>query len=195
MLPLPDTLLRLERIAEFWSREHNRVRTSFEIYDELLSAFWKNDLIVYNGSGNSQVDRLGLLRVIRLCLEHPGFVIVGSTEEIPVLTTKHPDGSVSVDPTIYILLPLDESTWTSDILETVYKTLSTRPVRATAMKTCDRNVTIRRLDERRYAVEVDGIVRYAGSEEECQRRLAMLAPKKDRADQDKAVIRLGRMLR
>jgi hypothetical protein len=63
------------------------------------------------------------------------------------------------------------------------------------MKTRDRNVVIRRLDERRYALEVDGIVRYVGSEEECQRRRGMLVPKRDRADQDKALARLGRILR
>ena len=67
-------------------------------------------------------------------------------------------------------------------------------MRATAMKT-HRDIVVRRLDERRYALMVDGIVRYVGSEEECQRRLAMLAPNQDRADQDKALARLGRILR
>jgi hypothetical protein len=63
------------------------------------------------------------------------------------------------------------------------------------MRTHNRDIIIRRLDERRYALDVDGIVRYVGSEEECRRRLATLAPKKDRADQDKALARLGRVLR
>jgi hypothetical protein len=70
-----------------------------------------------------------------------------------------------------------------------------RYMRAAAMKTLDRNIVIRRLDERRYALDVNGIVRFVGSEEECQRRLAVLAPKKDRPDQDKALARLGRILR
>ena len=68
-------------------------------------------------------------------------------------------------------------------------------MRATAMKTQNRDIVIRRLDERRYALAVDGIVRYVGGEEECQRRLAMLASKKDRTNQDKALARLGRILR
>jgi hypothetical protein len=68
-------------------------------------------------------------------------------------------------------------------------------MRVAAMKTQNRDIVIRRLDGRRYALAVDGIVRYVGSEEECQRRLPMLAPKKDRADQDKALARLGRILR
>jgi hypothetical protein len=68
-------------------------------------------------------------------------------------------------------------------------------MRATALKTQNRDIVVRRLDERRYAIMVDGIVRYVGSEEECQRRLAMLAPNQDRADQDKALARLGRILR
>jgi len=70
-----------------------------------------------------------------------------------------------------------------------------RYMRAAAMKTLDRHIVIRRLDERRYALDVNGIVRFVGSEEECQRRLAMLAPKEDRANQDKAVARLARILR
>jgi hypothetical protein len=39
------------------------------------------------------------------------------------------------------------------------------------------------------------VVRYVGTEEECRRRLAMLVPKKERADQDKALGRLWRILR
>ena len=56
------------------------------------------------------------------------------------------------------------------------------------------DIVIQRLDERRYALAVDGIVRYVGSEEECQRRLAMLAPNNDRAGQDQALGRLWRIM-
>ena len=63
------------------------------------------------------------------------------------------------------------------------------------MKTRNSNIAIQRLDERRYALAVDGVVRYVGTEEECQRRLAMLVPKTERADQDKALGRLWRILR
>ena len=56
------------------------------------------------------------------------------------------------------------------------------------------NVAILRLDERRYAVTVDCVVRYVGTEEECRRRLEILAPKGDRAAQDKALDRLGRVM-
>jgi hypothetical protein len=57
------------------------------------------------------------------------------------------------------------------------------------------DIVIQRLDERRYALAVDGIVRYVGSEEECQRRLAMLVPNNDRAGQDEALGRLWRIMR
>ena len=126
MLPLSNDFLPLEQIAEFWSREHNGVRTSLEIYDELLSAFWKNDLIVYNRDGKSPVGRPAVLRVIRVSLEHRGFVLIESSDQIPVRATKHPDGSVSVDMTKYIVLPSDADLWTSDILETAYEILATR---------------------------------------------------------------------
>ena len=60
------------------------------------------------------------------------------------------------------------------------------------MKTNKGDVVIRQLDEGRYAVSVDGIVRYVGTQEECERRVAILAPKNVRAFQDQA---LGRLLR
>lgn len=59
-----------------------------------------------------------------------------------------------------------------------------------AMKTEQSRVAMERLDEARYAVYVDGVVRYVGSQEECERRVAILAPKSDRRSQDKALARL-----
>jgi len=61
------------------------------------------------------------------------------------------------------------------------------------MRTQKRDIVIQRLDERRFTLAVDGIVRYVGTEEECQRRLGILAPKSDRAEQDKALARLARI--
>ena len=55
-----------------------------------------------------------------------------------------------------------------------------------------REIVVQRLDERRYALTIDGIVRYVGTEEECQRRLSMLVPNNDRAKQDEALGRLWR---
>ena len=57
------------------------------------------------------------------------------------------------------------------------------------MKTGKGAIVIERLDERRYAVTVDGIVRYVGTQEEYHQRVAMLVQKEDRADQDKALAR------
>ena len=63
------------------------------------------------------------------------------------------------------------------------------------MKTPQRNdVAIHRVDERRYAVTVDGVVRYVGTQEECERRVAILVPKNDRAAQDQALARLSRLI-
>jgi hypothetical protein len=61
------------------------------------------------------------------------------------------------------------------------------------MKTHKGDIVIQRLDEGRYAVAVDGIVRYVGTQEECERRVAILVPKNDRAAQDRALGRLGLM--
>ena len=57
------------------------------------------------------------------------------------------------------------------------------------------DILVQRLDERRYALTTDGIVRYVSTEEECQRRLGMLVPNKDRPKQDKAWDRYGGQMR
>ena len=51
------------------------------------------------------------------------------------------------------------------------------------------DVVIQRLDETRFAVAVDGLVRYVGSQAECQQRAAILLPRNDRATQDQALLR------
>jgi hypothetical protein len=55
------------------------------------------------------------------------------------------------------------------------------------------DVVIQQLDERRYAVAVDGVVRYVGSQEECQRRAQILSPKNDRKVQDRGLVRACRL--
>ena len=67
--------------------------------------------------------------------------------------------------------------------------------RFVTMKTLNHDIAVRRLDEWRYAVSVDGIVRHVGSQEECERRVAILAPNDDRAAQDKALARLASVMR
>ena len=57
------------------------------------------------------------------------------------------------------------------------------------MKTQKRDVVIERLDEWRYAVAVDGLVRYVGSQVECERRATIQVPKNDRGTQDQALRR------
>ena len=43
------------------------------------------------------------------------------------------------------------------------------------------DIAVQRLDDNRYVLTVDGIVRYVGTREECERRVAILTPKNDRA--------------
>jgi hypothetical protein len=58
------------------------------------------------------------------------------------------------------------------------------------MKARRASVEIQRLDEKRYAVSIDGVVRYVGPLEECERRAAIFKPRNDRAAQDQALGRL-----
>lgn len=55
------------------------------------------------------------------------------------------------------------------------------------MKQRKEDVAVWRLDEIRYAMSVDQLVRYVGSQEECQRRAEMLLPNNTRDAQDRAL--------
>lgn len=50
-------------------------------------------------------------------------------------------------------------------------------------------VAIQQLDEFRFAVAVDGLVRYVGRRVECEQRAAILLRKDERATQDQALLR------
>ena len=51
---------------------------------------------------------------------------------------------------------------------------------------------IQRVDEHRFAVSLDGVVRYVRTREECEGRAALLVRKNGRDAQDGALRRLGR---
>jgi len=57
------------------------------------------------------------------------------------------------------------------------------------------DIAVQRLDDNRYVLTVDGIVRYVGTRKECERRSPILTAKNDRATQDRALARLGRSMR
>ena len=57
------------------------------------------------------------------------------------------------------------------------------------MKARKEKIAIWRLDEKRYAISVDQVIRYVGSQEECQRRAEILLPKDSRKEQDNALMR------
>jgi hypothetical protein len=55
------------------------------------------------------------------------------------------------------------------------------------MRTRKERIAIWQLDESRFALGIDQIIRYVGSLEECERRAAILMPKDDRERQDRAL--------
>ena len=63
------------------------------------------------------------------------------------------------------------------------------------MKSHSVDIVIQQLDEMRFAVTVDGIVRYVGSQPECDRRAAIFVPENDRAAQHQALLRLAYLSR
>jgi hypothetical protein len=63
------------------------------------------------------------------------------------------------------------------------------------MKARKAGIEVQQLDGNRYAVVVDGIVRYVGPVEECRRRATILAPKlSDREAQARALGRLRQLI-
>jgi hypothetical protein len=56
-------------------------------------------------------------------------------------------------------------------------------------KEAKKAIAVWRLDEHRYALSVDNVVRYVGSQEECERRAELLIPRCDRERQDRALMR------
>ena len=61
------------------------------------------------------------------------------------------------------------------------------------MKQRKQGIAVWRLDENRYAMSVDQIIRYVGSQEECHRLAEILLPKNTRDAQDHALARTCRM--
>jgi hypothetical protein len=61
------------------------------------------------------------------------------------------------------------------------------------MKPRKEGVAVWRLDEIRYAVGVDHVIHYVGSQEECERRAEMLFARDTRDLQDHALARACRM--
>ena len=61
------------------------------------------------------------------------------------------------------------------------------------MKTRKEGVAVRRLDENRYAISLDQVIRYVGSQAECERRAEILLRKSRRDLQDVALTRACRM--
>ena len=58
------------------------------------------------------------------------------------------------------------------------------------MKTRKEGIAVRRLDETRYAMSVDQVIRYVGSQDECERRAKILRPVNSRDAQDQALVRV-----
>ena len=61
------------------------------------------------------------------------------------------------------------------------------------MKIRKEDIAVRRLDENRYAISLDRVIRYVGSQAECDRRAEILLRKNRRDVQDRALARACRM--
>jgi hypothetical protein len=132
MLPIRERVLHLADIAEYWTRELHRVRAQPEIYAELLSAFWQDQLAVVHVHNLHPIDRRSVLKGInstrKSIPEHPGFTLIDRAEMIPPRVEKHPDGRWTVDRRLYIVLPSNYADWTDEIVNAAYDQLAKIPL-------------------------------------------------------------------
>jgi hypothetical protein len=124
MLPIRDEVLPLHVLAEYWSRELAGIRTAAEIHDELLSAFWQDELMVFGPSGENRLDRKQILGWLTFQREHPGFIVVDNAESIPPRSQELSNGGLRIDLREYLVIPQDQSHWTEDILSKAYRVLT-----------------------------------------------------------------------
>jgi hypothetical protein len=128
MLPILEDVLHLRDIAEYWSRELQRVRTQSEIYVQLLSGFRQGKVAAVFVHVHP-IDRQSVLKGInstrKSVPDHPGFTLVDSAEEIPPRVVLHPDGSATIDQTFYIVLPSNDQDWTDETLNAAYDKFAT----------------------------------------------------------------------
>jgi hypothetical protein len=132
MLPIRENVLYLSEIAEYWSRELHGLRTPYEIFPELLSAFWQGHLAVVTVHNLHPIGRQSLLKAInaarKLIPEHPGFTFVDCTQMIPPGVEMHPDGSITIDRGPYVVLPADNGDWTDEINQGAYDQFAKIPI-------------------------------------------------------------------
>src|SRR5262249_20066216 len=106
MLPISDSVLPLWKIAEYWAQEIANVRSSDEIFHELLSSFWMDKLLVTGASGKIKVDRRAILKLVNRWRVHPGFSLIEHAEDRPG-SERLPSGEIIIDITKYVVLPAD----------------------------------------------------------------------------------------
>src|ERR1700741_3172150 len=119
MLPISDRVLPLWRIAEYWACEIANVRSSDEIFHELLSSFWLDKLRVTGASGKTKADRRAILKLVNRWRVHPGFSIIERAEDRSGLE-QLPSGVIMIDITNFVVLPADDRAWTDKNVEAAY---------------------------------------------------------------------------
>lgn len=123
MIPYPDDVLPLWKIAKYWSRELKQVRGRGEIFHELLASFWRDEIHVTGATGKNRVDRQAILKLVNRRRVHPGFSLIDRAGDRPGIT-KSPSGGILVDITKYVVLPADDTTWTDELLVAAYAEMS-----------------------------------------------------------------------
>jgi hypothetical protein len=125
MLPLNDPVLSLEEIAEYWSREIGGILTREQVYENLLSNFWRGILFITDLSGANKIDRVAMLEIVSRSRHQPGVSLLETDDDRPPAVEQMLDGGFRIDPIRYIALPSDVPSWTNDLVEAACTQLAT----------------------------------------------------------------------
>ena len=120
--------LSFAKLAEYLAQSAGEVRSEDDIMSDLLRAFWLGELTGVTHSGSSW-DPAGILNLVAVRREHPGFVLVERDEETSAVVERHADGTVSIDSRKMILLPADPAHWTAEVRNRVYAELAQMSIR------------------------------------------------------------------
>ena len=124
MYPLSNTILSLSGIAHHWVRDLPQKPSEAEVLDYLVQSLWRGDYETFASAGTGIISRRQALRAVAQSAPHPGFTICPTAESVPPSKTPADAGGVTVDLTVYVVLPNDERDWSADVVEAAYEALA-----------------------------------------------------------------------
>src|SRR6185437_12478723 len=113
MYPLSEKVLPLRELAIHWSRDLPQRPPWTDVFNRLLQAAWKGQLVL-NAADGAPMSRRRLLKLVATASVHPGILFVRDETAIPTETL---DLSDPAGARWSVSLPKDEVSWTRTVVE------------------------------------------------------------------------------